>query len=143
MRICVVDGRGGGLGSRLIERLVSVIDRTHDILGLGTNRMAAQAMAKAGATQVVVGEWAIMRTVQEADLIVGSLNIVLAGSLLGEVTAEVATAILKAPGRKLLLPVNRLKVEVVGADVPLEPLIEQAVQRVQTICTDGASSSLL
>lgn len=134
MRICVVDGRGGGLGSRLIERLVPVVERTHDILGLGTNRAAAAAMAKAGATQVVVGEWAIMRTIQEADLILGSLNIVFAGSLLGEVTAEVAAAILKAPGRKLLLPVNRLKVEVVGVDAPtLEPLIDQAVQRVQTI----------
>ena len=122
------------MGSRLIEKLVAVVGETHDIFGLGTNRSAAEAMAKAGATQVVVGEWEIMRTIKEADLILGSLSIVCSGALLGEVTPNVAAAILHAPGRKLLLPLNRLRVEVIGVTSPtLEPLITQAVHRVQTM----------
>jgi hypothetical protein len=134
VRICIVDGRGGGLGSRLVEHLVAAVGHTHEIFGVGTNRAAAEAMAEAGATQVVVGEWAMMRTIKEADFILGSLSIVCAGSFLGEVTHDVASAILQAPGRKLLLPLNRLGVEVIGVNSPtLEPLIIQAVQRVKTM----------
>ncbi|HJU05920.1 MAG TPA: DUF3842 family protein [Nitrospiraceae bacterium] len=134
MRICIVDGRGGGLGSRLVEHLIAAVGHTHEIFALGTNRAAAEAMAKAGAMHIVVGEWGIVQTIREADLILGSLSIVCAGSFLGEVTPGVANAILQAPGRKLLLPLNRLGVEVIGVNSPnLEPLITQAVRRVQTI----------
>jgi len=31
MRICVIDGRGGGLGGRLIERLLAVVDERHEV----------------------------------------------------------------------------------------------------------------
>ncbi|MBA2251990.1 MAG: DUF3842 family protein, partial [Nitrospirales bacterium] len=75
-----------------------------------------------------------LRTVQEADLILGSLSVVLAGSFLGEVTPEIATAILQTRARKLLLPLNRLGVEVVGTHSPtLDPLIDQTVRRVESI----------
>ena len=77
-----------------------------------------------------------MRSIQKADLIIGSLGIVLPGSLSGEVTPEVAMAVLQAHGRKILLPINRHRVEVVGADAPtLGPLIEQTVRRVQALLT--------
>ncbi|MBI5410370.1 MAG: DUF3842 family protein [Nitrospirae bacterium] len=132
MRICVIDGRGGGLGSRLIERLLPIVEGPHEIVALGTNSAAAAAMAKAGVLHVGVGAQAIKRAVGEADLILGSLSIVLPGAMLGEVTATMADAILRAPGRKLLLPLNHLGVEVVGADSPtLARLIEQTIQRVQ------------
>jgi hypothetical protein len=134
MRICVIDGRGGGLGSRLIERLVPVMGQTHEVIGLGINQAAAEVMTKAGAKQVAVGEWAILRTVQEADVILGSLSLVLAGSLCGEVTPQLAAAILQSRGLKLLLPLNRRRVEVIGVDSPaLEPLIDQAIRRVQML----------
>ena len=134
MRICVIDGRGGGLGSRLIKRLLMTIDDRHEIVALGTNQAAADMMTRAGARHVVTGGWAMLRTVQDADLILGSLSVVLAGSLLGEVTPELATAILQTRARKLLLPLNRVGVEVIGANSPtLDPLIEQTVQRVESI----------
>lgn len=135
MRICIIDGRGGGLGSRLIERLLPVVDdRRHEIVALGTNRSAADMMTKAGARHVAIGEWAILRTVQEADLILGSLSLVLAGSFLGEVTPDMATAILQTRARKLLLPLNRVGVEVIGANsATLDPLIDQTIQRVESI----------
>ena len=134
MRICVIDGRGGGLGSRLIQRLLTVIDQRHEVVALGTNRVAAEMMTKAGARHVAIGEWAILRSVQEADLILGSLSVVLAGSFLGEITQNMATAILQTRARKLLLPLNRVGVEVIGANSPtLDPLIDQTVRRVESI----------
>lgn len=134
MRICVIDGRGGGLGSRLIERLRSVVGPTQEITALGTNAAAAMAMAHAGADHVAIGAQAVQKTVQGADLILGSLSIILPGALLGEVTPAMADAILRAQGRKLLLPVNRLGVEVIGATSPtLEQLIDQAGRRVQSV----------
>jgi hypothetical protein len=105
MRICVIDGREG-LGSRLVKRLLTAIGDRHDIVALGTNQAAADMMTRAGARHVVTGEGAILRTVQDADLILGSLSMVLAGSLLGEVTPTLATAILHARARKLLLPLS-------------------------------------
>ncbi len=133
MRVCVIDGRGGGLGSRLIRRLLDVLDHQHDILALATNEVAGAAMARAGATRVEVGEAAIRRTVPNADLILGSLSIVLSGAMLGEITPGIADAVLQAPGRKLLLPLNRRGVEVVGTEFrTLESLIDHVVRRVQS-----------
>ena len=136
MRVCVMDGQGGGIGGQLIQRLRDVVGASDELVGLAINRAAAQTMTKAGATHVAIGEWAILRSIQEADLIIGSLGIVLPGSLSGEVTPEVAMAVLQAHGRKILLPINRHRVEVVGADAPtLGPLIEQTVRRVQALLT--------
>jgi hypothetical protein len=136
MRVCVMDGQGGGIGGQLIQRLRDVVGASDELVGLAINRAAAQTMTKAGATHVAIGEWAILRSIQKADLIIGSLGIVLPGSLSGEVTPEVAMAVLQAHGRKILLPINRHRVEVVGADAPtLGPLIEQTVRRVQALLT--------
>ena len=134
MRVCVVDGQGGGIGAQLIQRLRDVVGASDHLVGLAMNRAAALTMSKAGANHIAIGQGAILRSIQEADLIVGSLSIVLPGSLAGEVTPEVATAVLRAHGRKVLLPINRHRVEVVGADAPtLGPLIEQTVRRVQAL----------
>lgn len=134
MRLCVIDGRGGGLGKRLIEGLRTHIDQQDVIIGLGLNQAAAQVMRRAGAKFVGVGEQAIQRTVPTADVILASLNVVLPGSMLGEVTPRIADAILRAPGRKLLLPINRANVEVMGVESrTLESLILHTLQRVHTL----------
>ena len=134
MRVCVMDGQGGGLGGQLIQRLRDVVGASDELVALAINRAAAQAMTKAGADHVEIGECAILQSIQQADLIVGSLGIVLPGSLSGDVTPEVAMAVLRAHGRKILLPINRHRVEVIGADAPtLGPLIEQTVRRVQAL----------
>ena len=140
MLICVIDGRGGGLGSRLILRLRGVLDDTHEILAMGTNTVAAAAMTKAGAKHVVVGECAIRHALHEADLILGSLSIVLSGAMLGQITPAIACAILLAPCPKLLLPLNRVGVEVIGVASPtLDPLIGQMIQRVGSILRSPVS----
>jgi hypothetical protein len=133
-RICVIDGRGGGLGQRLVTGLCLHLGHTHDIIGLGINRAAAAAMERAGATRVAAGAQAIVQTVPTVDVILGSLNVVLPGTMLGQVTQDIAAAVLSARAKKVLLPVNRSQVEVVGAEAQtLDRLIAHSVQRVRSI----------
>ena len=134
MRVCVIDGRGGGLGSRLVAGLQSELGLAHNIVALGTNRVAAAAMKQAGATQVGVGPRAIADTLPTVDVIVSSLNLVLPGAMLGEVTPEIVRAILGARATKVLLPLNRARVEIVGAEAcTLEILITESLSRVRSL----------
>jgi hypothetical protein len=101
---------------------------------LGTNTVAAAAMKQAGATQVGVGSRAIADTLPTVDVIVTSLNLVLSGAMLGEVTPEIVHAILGARATKVLLPLNRARVEIVGAGAyTLEALITQSLSRVRSL----------
>ena len=134
MRVCVIDGRGGGLGSRLVAGLQSELGLAHNIVALGTNTVAAAAMKQAGATQVGVGPRAIADTLPTVDVIVSSLNLVLPGAMLGEVTPEIVRAILGARATKVLLPLNRARVEIVGSGTyTLEALITQSLLRVRSL----------
>ena len=134
MRVCVIDGRGGGLGSRLVAGLQSELGSAHNVVALGTNHVAAAAMKQAGATQVGVGPRAIVDTLPSVDVIVTSLNFVLSGTMLGEVTPEIVHAILGARATKVLLPLNRARVEIVGAGVcTLEALITESLSRVRSL----------
>jgi len=83
MYVCVIDGRGGGLGRRLVAGLQTELGRQHTIVALATNAVAAEAMKRAGACSIGVGTQAIAQTVPTVDVIVTSLNLVLPGSMLG------------------------------------------------------------
>ena len=134
MRVCVIDGRGGGLGSRLVAGLQSELGQEHKIVALGTNNVAAAAMKEAGATQVGIGPRAITDTLPTVDVIVASLNLVLSGAMLGEVTPEIVHAILGARATKVLLPLNRVRLEIVGAGTcTLEALIMESLSRVRSL----------
>jgi len=132
MRVCVIDGRGGGLGSRLVTGLRETLNLDCHILALGTNLAAANAMREAGAEQVASGVEAISKLVLTADVIVASLNMVLPGAMLGEVTPEVAKTILEAKAKKVLLPLNRVRVEIVGTGGrTMDTLIDACLSRVR------------
>jgi hypothetical protein len=80
---------------------------------------------------VGVGTEAIAQIVPTVDVIVTSLNLVLPGSMLGEVTPDIVRAILTARAKKVLLPVNRAFMEVVGTeDQTLDSLIAKSLSRV-------------
>ena len=132
MRVCVIDGRGGGLGSRLVSGLRETLNLDCRIMALGTNRIAAEAMRDAGVEQVESGIEAIARIVPTADVIVASLNMVLPGAMLGEVTQEIARTILEAKAKKVLLPLNRVRVEIVGTEGrTMDTLIDECLSRVR------------
>jgi NAD(P)-dependent dehydrogenase (short-subunit alcohol dehydrogenase family) len=128
MRICVIDGQGGGIGAALIKRLKEVYREEHEVIALGTNAVATAQMMKARANRGASGENAIIRTVSRVDVILGSLSIVLANSMMGELTPRMAEAIASAAAPKILLPLTQEKVEIVGlAPEPLPHLVEKIV----------------
>ena len=61
MRICVIDGQGGGIGSVIIRRHQRGIRRNRwTVLALGSNAIATAQMMKAGANRGATGENAII-----------------------------------------------------------------------------------
>ncbi|MBU5625980.1 DUF3842 family protein [Oscillibacter sp. MSJ-2] len=128
-RILVIDGQGGKLGRSLIEAIRARC-QSAEITAVGTNGLATSAMAKAKPDHIATGENAVMVCCRTAELIVGPIGIVIADSLLGEITPAMAVAVGQSPGEKLLLPVGgRCSKLVVGAeDLPVSALVEKAAE---------------
>jgi hypothetical protein len=101
LRIAVVDGQGGGIGRLITEKLLEKIYRACpkdlEILALGTNALATEAM-------------------------------------LGELTPLMAEAIAGSPARKIVLPLNRSNVELVGLrGEPLPHLVDEMISIVKSM----------
>jgi len=132
--IVVIDGQGGGIGSAIVKRLREVLAEEIEVIGLGTNAMGTGAMLKAGANKGASGENAIVQTVKKADVIVGTTGIIMANSMMGELTPKMAEAIASSPAMKLLLPLKMLEVEIIGAPrEPLPHLIDMLAKRIKEI----------
>ena len=98
VRICVIDGQGGGIGAAIIKRVKEVYQEEHEVIALGTNAVATAQMMKARANRGASGENALVCTVPTVDVILGPLSIVLANSMMGELTPRMAEAIASAAG---------------------------------------------
>jgi len=132
--IAVIDGQGGGIGSVIIKRLRENLGEEVEVIGLGTNAMATGAMLKAGANKGASGENAIVQTVRTAQIIIGAMGIVLANSMMGELTPRMAEAIASSPATKYLLPLKTSDLEIIGAPKePLPHLVDQLIKRIQEI----------
>ncbi len=132
MTIAVVDGQGGGLGKTIIEEIKKELGETIKIIGLGTNGLATSLMLKAGADKGATGENAIIYNSEKVDLIVGSVAIIAANTMLGEITPLMAQAIGKSHAKKLLIPLNMCNIEVVGIiNTNIAKLIKELVERVK------------
>ena len=130
MDICVIDGQGGGIGSSIIKKLREAFQESVDIIALGTNAIATAQMLKARANRGASGENAIVRSVGQADIIVGPMGIVLAHAMMGEVTPPMAEAVAASQARKFLIPISQENVEIVGlTPTPLPPLIETLIEK--------------
>ena len=130
MRICVIDGQGGGIGSAIIKKLKEVFDESVEIIALGTNAIATAQMLKARANRGASGENAIIRMVSQTDLVVAPIGIVMAHAMMGEVTPRIAEAVAACPAKKFLVPLTQEKVEIVGlSPTPLPPLIETLIEK--------------
>ena len=131
MNIMVIDGQGGRMGKSIVEQMKRNFPED-EILAIGTNSIATAAMLKAGADAGATGENPAIVGCRTADLIIGPLGIVIADSLLGEITPAMAAAIGQSRAKKILLPVNRCQHYVVGCrNLPLGELVRMAVELVR------------
>ena len=129
MKIGVIDGQGGGIGSAVIKKLKENFEESVDITALGTNAIATAQMLKAKANRGASGENAIVQTVPKMEIIIGPVGIIMAHAMMGEVTPRMAEAVAACPARKLLIPLSRENLEIVGiSPIPLPHLIDELIQ---------------
>lgn len=131
MNVLVVDAQGGGIGKQVIAAVKEAFP-DFEVTAVGTNSNAASAMLKAGADHAATGENAVIVGCRTADLIVGPIGIVIADSLLGEITPAMATAIGQSRAKRILIPVNHCNNRIAGVnDLKISRLIESVVREIR------------
>ena len=132
MKVAVIDGQGGGIGRAIVEKLRAAFNEEIKIVVLGTNALATSIMLKAGGNEGASGENAIIYNVPKVDIIIGSIGIIAANSMMGELTPLMAKAIAESPAKKILIPLSRCNIQVVGVvSEPLPHYLDLAVQIVK------------
>jgi hypothetical protein len=132
LKIAVVDGQGGGIGSLIVKRLRDEFGDALEIFALGTNAAATSAMMKSRSNKGATGENAIVWNVNRANIIIGPLSIVLPNAMFGELTPKMAEAIASADAKKILLPLNQEGIDVIGVEKePLPHMLEKIIETVR------------
>jgi len=135
VKVLVIDGQGGRVGRQLAELLMPYDGTKLELTVVGTNAAATANMIKSGAVRAATGENPIIVNARRADVIAGPVGIVIADSLLGEVTPASACAVGQSGAVKVLLPVNRCDNIVVGVrDASFASLIAEAADEILAIC---------
>jgi len=129
-KICVIDGQGGGIGATIIKKLKEKFEERVEVIALGTNAIATAQMLKARANKGASGSNAIVQTVKKADVIIGSIGIIMPQAMMGEVTPLMAEAVCTADAKKILLPLTQENVEIVGVSgLPLPQLVDELLDK--------------
>lgn len=129
MRVAVVDGQGGGIGKAIVEKLRASFPEGLEVVALGTNALATALMLKAGANEGASGENAISYNAPRVDAILGTVALLSANAMLGEVSPGIAAAIGSSPAVKILIPLNKCNIIVAGVNPqPLPHYIDDAIE---------------
>lgn len=130
MKIVIIDGQGGKIGQAVITALRAA-EISGEIFAIGTNSTATAAMLKAGADCGATGENPVIVAGRDADIIVGPIGIMIADSLLGEVTPAMAVAVGQSHAQKFLIPLNKCSTRVVGTpELPFADYVKLTVAAV-------------
>lgn len=113
MQVLVIDGQGGGLGRQLVSAIKERFPKI-EVLAVGTNSMATASMLRAGADQAATGENSVVVASSRAEVILGPIGIVIADSMMGEITPRMAVAIGQSHAKRILIPVNHCDNIIVG-----------------------------
>ncbi|MDD3930532.1 MAG: DUF3842 family protein [Clostridiaceae bacterium] len=139
-KIVVIDGQGGGIGRTIIEQIRLTSIPNIQLIAVGTNALATANMLKAGADAGATGESAVLFNCRDADVILGVIGVIAAGSMYGELNAAMAAAVSMSPAAKILIPVNKCGLILIGfEDQPLPVRIQQAVEKLKQALSDTLS----
>jgi len=131
MNLLVIDAQGGGIGRQIISAVKKSFPE-QSVTAVGTNSTATSAMLKAGADNAATVENSVIVCCRNADLIAGPIGIVIADSLMGEITPKMAAAIGQSNARRILIPVNHCNNYIVGVpDLSLARLIDGVVKEIE------------
>lgn len=137
MKIVIIDGQGGRIGKMIVET-IKELTIEHNLIAIGTNSIATSTMIKAGALKAATGENPVVFNAKDADLIIGPIGIIVANSMLGEVTEKMAVAIASSAAKKILVPITKCNHIVVGVDdKPLSEYIKLVYQEVKRELADS------
>lgn len=133
MNVLIIDGQGGQLGAQLVKEILAKF-QSLSVTAIGTNAVATAAMLKAGAKKAATGENPVVVACRKADVIIGPIGIVIADSLMGEITEKMAVAVGKADAVRILIPMNKCENLVAGfTSVGTASLISDAVCKLEQL----------
>ncbi|MBR4071535.1 MAG: DUF3842 family protein [Clostridia bacterium] len=133
MNITIIDGQGGQLGAQLVKEITARFQNIN-LTAIGTNAVATAAMLKAGARNAATGENPVVVACHKADVIIGPIGIVIADSLLGEVTEKMALAVSRADAVRILIPMNKCENLIAGVpNLNTGALIADAISKLNNI----------
>ena len=136
MIITVIDGSGGGMGKQIVAEIKNRFPSV-TLHAVGTNAIATAAMLKAGADRVATGENPVLVACRTSDIIVGPIGIIIADSLMGEVTPAMASAVARSSAKKLLLPFNHSDRIILGSGrYNVRELIAMLLEELGTMLPD-------
>lgn len=130
MKIVVIDGQGGSIGKAIVEQLVKKVD-VESIFCIGTNSVATANMLKAGAKYGASGENPVVVACRDADYIIGPIGIIMADSMLGEISPLMAQAVGASNAHKILVPINKCLTVAGVQNLTLSDYIKIAVDSIQ------------
>lgn len=137
MNIVIIDGQGGQLGAQLVKEISAQFNNMN-ITAIGTNAVATASMLKAGAKNAATGENPVVVACRKADVIIGPVGIVIADSLLGEITEKMAVAVGKSNAVRILIPMNKCDNLIAGVpNLNTGALISDAVSKLRFIAESG------
>lgn len=133
MNLLVIDAQGGGFGKQLVAAVKRELPEV-EITAVGTNSVATGAMLKAGADHGVTGENPVIVGVRKADVIADPIGIVIADSLYGEITPNMALAVAQSSAKRILIPFNHCDNIIAGvSDLSVGKLIQSAVEEIKKV----------
>ena len=139
MNILIIDGQGGQLGAQIIKA-INLHFTDINLTAVGTNAVATTAMLKAGVKNAATGENPVVVACRKADVIIGPVGIVIADSLMGEITEKMAVAVGRADAVRILIPINKCDNLIAGVpNLNAGALIEDVISNLRNVADGGKS----
>ncbi len=130
-KILILDGKGGGIGRKVAERLLQENLRAQLIV-TGSNAAATSNMMKAGVATGATGENAWLYNCDKADMIIGPVGVIVAHSMHGEISPQMAIAVSNSLAEKILIPVSNHHFSIVGMpELKLPQILDKLVELVK------------